>query len=152
MVSPIIAKGAGKSIYYFNLDANVGTNSPNKPDDVQLVQFGYLAMSVAADVSPAEKPIYAKVVPGAAYSGGLSDPLTIAIKTHQAARGGTQDGHVSVMTGNLSYGDGTGSHTFQLTGLVNHIRDFTKGNYPRLDKHPKCPAALKAAVLRICGE
>lgn len=152
MVTPIIAKSGGKSVFYFNIDGNVGTNSTNKPEDVQLVQFGYHAMSLAKDISPAEKAIYAKVVPGAAYSGGATDPLTVAIKTHQAARGGTQDGHVSVMTGNLMYADGSGAHTFMLTGLINHIRDLTKGNYPRLDKHTKCPALLATAVLRACGE
>lgn len=149
MVKPIIAGSSGKQVYFLNIDANVGVASPNKAEDVQLVQFGFHAMANAASgvgFSAADKAIFAAVVPGAPYSGAPNDPLTVAIKRHQAIRGGTQDGHVSVMTGNLTYVDSTGPHSFQLAALINNIRDFTKPIYPRIDKHAKCPPLLAAKV------
>lgn len=146
MVSPVIAKIQGQSRYFMNVDGNVGVNSANKSDDVQLVQFGFLAMSANNTFSPEDRAIFAKVVPGASYTGSPTDPLTIAIKRHQALRGGTQDGHVSVMTGNMIYGDASGAHTFQLVALMNNIRDFTTSIYPRIDKHAKCPPILAAKV------
>lgn len=153
MVSPVIAKGSKHAIFYLNLDANVGVNSPNRPDDVQLVQFGFYAMAVRnKDLPASERAAYVKVIPGAAYTGAPNDPLTIAIRTHQAARGGTQDGHVSVMNANLTYIDGHASRSFQLAPLVNSIRFVTAGDYPRIDRHPMCPSLLKAAVLSACGE
>lgn len=146
MVQPIIAKLAAGKIYFMNLDGNVGLNSPNLIDDVQLVQFGFLAMAANNTFSAADRAVFAAVVPGAAYSGSPTDPLTLAIKRHQASRGGTQDGHVSVMTGTMMYADGSGNHTFQLVALMNNIRDFTVGLYPRIDRHARCPPALAAKV------
>ncbi|MBI5256908.1 MAG: hypothetical protein HY855_10445 [Burkholderiales bacterium] len=150
MVSPVIATIGGHKVFYLNVDANVGVGSPNKPDDVQLVQFGYLAAAANNTFSAADRAIFAAVVPGAPYSGAPNDPLTIAIKRHQAIRGGTQDGHVSVMTGNFTYADKTGKHSFQLVSLINNIHDFLAGGYPRLDRHPKCPPALAAQVRSFC--
>jgi hypothetical protein len=146
MVQPVIATLASGRIYFMNLDGNVGLNSPNLIDDVQLVQFGFLAMAANNTFSPADRAVFAAVVPGAPYSGSPTDPLTLAIKRHQASRGGTQDGHVSVMTGAMMYADGSGKHTFQLVALMNNIRDFTVGLYPRIDRHARCPAALAAKV------
>src|SRR5262245_46832763 len=42
----ITARGGEDDFFFWNVSANVGVNSPNKPEDVQLVQFGYFAMSV----------------------------------------------------------------------------------------------------------
>jgi hypothetical protein len=134
-------------IFFFNLTANVGVNSPNKSEDVQLVQFGYLALaqnrlsSVPAELITAASA----VVPGAPYSGGPNDPLTLAIKTDERTRGGTQDGHISVIHGNVSY---DGSHIFLLARLVNNISLFAETVFPRIDKHPRCPPQLAAAVRR----
>jgi len=146
MVQPVIATLSTGRVYFMNLDSNVGISSPNLTEDVQLVQFGFLAMSANASFPPADRAIYAAVVPGAGYNGSPTDPLTLAIKRHQASRGGTQDGHVSVMTGNMVYGDATGKHTFQMVALMNNIRDFTAGLYPRIDRHARCPSVLAAKV------
>lgn len=146
MVQPVIATLSGGRVYFMNLDGNVGLNSPNLIDDVQLVQFGFLAMAANTSFNPADRAVYAGVTPGAAYTGSPTDPLTLAIKRHQANRGGTQDGHVSVMTGNMVYNDASGKHTFQMVALMNNIRDFTVGLYPRIDRHARCPPALAAKV------
>ena len=144
MVKPFIVKKGANDAFFWNIDSNVGLNSPNKLEDVQLVQFGYFALGQNPKTDPAEKPVYAAVQPGAAYSGGQNDPLTKAILLHQKTRGGTQDGHVSVIKGSGIY---DGKNTFMLIALDNNILDLTR-DYPRIDKHAKCPAALKAAVLR----
>lgn len=146
MVQPIIATLSSGRVYFMNLDGNVGLNSPNLIDDVQLVQFGFLAMAANTSFNPADRAVYAAVTPGAAYTGSPTDPLTLAIKRHQATRGGTQDGHVSVMTGAMVYNDSSGKHTFQMVALMNNIRDFTVGLYPRIDRHARCPPVLAAKV------
>lgn len=153
MVSPFVADNGTRKMYYMNVDANVGERSPNKPDDVQLVQFAFTAMAASTKFSPADRAIFGAVVPGAPYTGSPGDPLSLAIRRHQALRGGTQDGHVSSMkTTTLSYGAGDGPHFFQLVSMINHIRDFTRGQYPRIDRHPKCPPLLQAKVKNFCGD
>lgn len=146
MVSAVVLKENGNQRFAFNIDANVGVNCPNKLDDVQLVQFGYFAKGQAPDTSPTLKALCAKVVPGAPYTGAPNDPLTLVIKAHQAERGGTQDGHVSVLPPNgatLSY---DGKHSFMILVLNNNMLDITKNDYPRIDKHPSCPSVLKQRV------
>lgn len=153
MVSPFVADNGSRKMYFMNVDRNVGERSANQPDDVQLVQFAFTAMAASSKFSPADRAIFGAVVPGAPYTGSPGDPLSLAIRRHQALRGGTQDGHISVMKGpNLNYGAADGPHIFQLVSMINHIRDFTRGQYPRIDRHPKCPPALGARVRDFCGD
>jgi len=135
--------------FFFNISANVGLNSLNKTEDVQLVQFGYFAIAQNnfADLPQELRTAAGNVVPGASYAGAANDPLTIAIKVDQKVRGGTQDGHVSVIRGATTSYDG-GSHIFLLARLVNNIRSLSGKDFPRIDKHPKCPPALAASVRR----
>lgn len=135
--------------FWWTVHAHVGPGCPNKIEDVQLVQLGYFckASSQKDGSNPAQKAIYAKVVPGAVYSGKLDDPLTIAIKTHQQHRGGTQDGRVSPIGNSVGMYDG--QHIWMVMALSNAILEVIKANWPRLDSHPKCPAALKGAVERV---
>lgn len=134
-----------KKRFWFNLDGNVGVNSPNLRDDVELIQFGYFAMAKNPKTDAPLRPVYAAVKPGATYSGGANDPLTLAIIAHQQSRGGTQDKHVSVIhSPSLVY---SGSRPgFMLVPLVNCIFDLMPNDWPRLDKHPDCPAELKRVV------
>ena len=138
---------ANSKRFFFNLDGNVGVNSPNKKDDVELVQFGYFAMAKVPGTSPALRTVFAAVKPGATYTGAANDPLTQAILAHQKDRGGTQDGHISVINNPaVVYSASDGPHVFMLVRLVNNIFDFMPNDFPRLDKHPNCPAELKRAV------
>ena len=150
MVSPIILNGSNGPRVFLNIDGNVGPRSPNKPEDVQLVQLGYASMLLSPQsqrfLSQAERQAFANVKPGAPYSGAPDDPLTLSITAHEASRGGQQDGHVSCARG-LSY-DG-GKHSFVVLALNNAIRDMMVRDFPRLDKHPQCPAALRVRVLLI---
>jgi hypothetical protein len=147
MVKPLILNGQFGPKVFINLSANVGPQSPNKPDDVQFVQLGYLSMSqsplLRGRLSQAEREAFGKIKPGAFYSGASDDPLTVAIRAHEAGRGGTQDGHVSVATGSTY--DGT--HSFIIVPLNNAIRDMMVRDFPRVDKHPQCPAALKVSTM-----
>ena len=60
--------------FYWNLDANVGPGCPNKTEDVQLVQLGYLCMgnNPKFPVSPEEKAAYSAVTPGACAAGSIA--------------------------------------------------------------------------------
>lgn len=136
-----------QKIFFWNVDAHVGPGCPNKPEDVQLVQFGYycMARNPAANNTPQEKAAYKAVVPGAPYSGAANDPLTIAIKTHQAVRGGTQDGRVSpIQNASGSYGE----KSWMIIPLVNSIKDVNRQAWPNIQRAQKCPAALAAVAER----
>jgi hypothetical protein len=151
MVSPILLKRAAGMRMYWNLDGNVGVNSPNRTDDVQLCQFGYSIMAKAAATPAKLKPIFAQVKVGAPCTGLEDDPLIKAIRAHQADRGGTQDGHVSVIKAVSGvYHDAGGQHSFMLTAIINNIFDAMPNDFPRIDKHPACPPALKASIVAGC--
>ena len=148
MVSPILLTSPKGQKFFWNIDANVGAISPNRTEDVQLVQLGYSIMANSATLSADLKAIFAKVQVGVQCTGKDDDPLVKAIRAHQAGRGGTQDGHVSVIkTTNGTYFDSSGGHTFMLTAIINNIFDAMPADFPRIDKHPSCPPALKAAVV-----
>ncbi|MBI3410423.1 MAG: hypothetical protein HY040_18955 [Planctomycetes bacterium] len=134
-------------VFSWNIDASVGTKSPNRKVDVELVQFGYFALSRNTKSNPTVKEFAKDVNPGDPYSGADNDPLTLAILEHQKQRGGTQDGHVSPVTGSTgTYSTFDGPHTFQLLVLVNNMRDLLGSDFPRIDKHERCPQALREAV------
>lgn len=140
----------GDDKFFFNISGNVGLASPNKVEDVQLVQLGYFALTQEPPGMNAEelRDAAAMVVPGAIYTAAPDDPLTVAIKIHQKIMGGPQDGHVSVMKGDIRY---DADHLFMLVGLINDIRAMMGSNFPRIDTHPKCPPALAASVRRTFG-
>jgi hypothetical protein len=151
MVSPILIKKAAGMRFYWNVDANVGANAPNKAEDVQLVQLGYFLMSKAASQAANLRAVFSLVKPGASCSGREDDPLVRAIRAHQASRGGTQDGHVSVMpTSSGVYHDATGGHTYMLISIVNNMFDAMPNDFPRIDKHASCPPLLKGVVAEKC--
>jgi hypothetical protein len=137
--------------FIWNLTANVGPAQPNKLEDVHFVQLSYYAMANNAKNPPRPelRAIYAAVKPGAAFTGREDDPLIRAIRAHQKARGGMQDGRISVMRGNF-YHMSDGPHTFMVTALNNNLVDMMPDDYPRLDKHPICPQAVRDAVRSHC--
>lgn len=153
MVSPIlITKPTGKR-FYWNVDANVGVGSPNNDEDVQLVQFGYflMARSSSPEIQATDKAVYILVRPGDKCTGREDDPLVRAIRHQQSRRGGIQDGHVSVITTSSGvYPYGADSKSFMLISIVNNVFDATPNDFPRIDKHPRCPPLLKAAVAEKC--
>lgn len=139
----------------WNTDTRVGLRSPNKPEDVHLVQFGFFCMGQPASkiTDPQNRAIYAAVKLETLCTGQETDPLVIAIRTMEKSRGGTQDGFVSNIPGSTGvYVDaGGGRHANILLMLLNNMFDAVGGaNWPRLDKHPRCPALVKTRIVEAC--
>ena len=57
MVSPILIRKGDATRFYWNIDANVGAGSPNRNDDVQLVQLAYAVMATKPDTPAGDKAI-----------------------------------------------------------------------------------------------
>ncbi|HOB02173.1 MAG TPA: hypothetical protein PLJ16_03130 [Casimicrobium huifangae] len=149
MAVPVVVRNG--TLFFWNLSANVGRTSPNRPDDVQLVQLGYACAAKDPAVDAKMRPIFAAVVPGAPYTGLPNDPLTIAIIADQKdRRGSTQDGHISVLT-NFAGGTYGQDHPFIIVGLNFSIRGALPETFPRIDKHPLCPPQLKAVSIAAAG-
>ena len=147
MVPFIVKKETGDK-FFWNIDANVGVASPNRVDDVHLIQFGYLIMSTAQATDPGLKPIFAAVKVGVPCTGREDDPLVKAIRAHQKGRGGPQDGHVSKLkTSETGFAPG---HAFMLVAILNNIFDATAADFPRIDRHPLCPESVRTAVRNAC--
>lgn len=148
MAVPVIVN-AGKLIFW-NLSSNVGMKSPNRTDDVQLVQLAYAVAAVDAGWNADAREVFKRVVPGAPYNGADNDPLTLAIRAHQAFAGTSRDCHVSVVN-NLQTGMyNSKKHVFLMVPLVAGLSYAMPDYYPRLDKHPKCPPALASTVRSAC--
>src|SRR5262245_47603110 len=115
--------------FYWNVDANVGIGSPNKTEDVHLVQLAFVCKgsNPNAPTPPEDKAVYLAVVPGAPYSGNPNDPLSVAIKHLQKKRGGPQDGHVSKITPAGTY---AAEIAFMLVLLNNNVSDVLGGGWP----------------------
>ena len=148
MVQALLAHTGG---LFWNLSANVGPAEPNRPDDVELVRFGYFLLkdNPKATGGPftALKPVLQKVTP----TGRFDNDLAEAIRTHQRLRGGTQDGKVSVARDNrFNRGQYDGQHTWMVFPLNNSMIDMAPNIYPRIDLHPQSGPAVSAAVRRIC--
>ena len=158
MVRPIVVEDTGGPAFFWNLDANVGLNSPNRLDDVQLVQFGFKCMLktpqgvLTSPLTPDEVATFSAVRVGPPCTGREDDPLVRAIRAHEKFTGGQQDGRVTVKPPNANFYGGT--HRFIIIGLVVAIRDLTGDTFPRFDRHPDCQsgAALVKSVLRGCNQ
>jgi hypothetical protein len=145
MVKPfLVPRGDGSPRLSWNLDANVGLFSPNRQDDVELVQLGYIAMSAnpAANLDFDLKTMISQIVVGERCTGRQDDKLVKIIFAHQKSRGTVADGHVSALHGDMF------SIDFTLNPLLNGLSDTMPNVYPRIEKHPRCGTALRAAVLK----
>ena len=145
MVKPfLVPRGDGSSRLSWNLDANVGLFSPNRQDDVELVQLGYVAMSAnpASGIDPGLRTMISQIVVGERCTGRQDDKLVKIIFAHQKGRGTIADGHVSALHGDMFSVD------FTLNPLLNGLSDTMPGEYPRIEKHPRCGGALRASVLK----
>lgn len=138
----------GGHIFFFNLQGNVGRSSPNRLDDVQLVQLGIRASAAddTTSLDPDTRSLLRSLAWGPPCSGAESDPLVIAIRRFQdAVNALTKDGHVSVVrttTGNVA-----GSvRFFHLVNLQASIIRIHKGKWPLINTIEGCPSPLKEVV------
>ena len=147
-----IASADGR--FAFNLDGHVGPGQKNVLEDVQLVQFCFYCLSKdsTATMTPAQRQVYAAVRPGNAFSGLASDPLSIAIRTLQGAKGGTQDGIVSALPANSTTSYDGGRYYRMLSFLLSSAYMITSETWPRMDKHPVCPQALRKKIKDGCAK
>lgn len=158
MVSPIILSGSQGPRFFFNLDANVGPDSPNRPDDVQLVQMGFQAMArnpLFRPKDPKDEQILRRalgdpdITPGRHYGGGRNEVLSLVINLYQAFRGdgSVRDGHVSVIRGTTGSYDNV--HSYLLIPMNNSLMDVNRRSFPRLDLLPECPTQLRSAIQKM---
>lgn len=127
--------------YFWNVDAHVGLNAPNRKGDVELVQFAYFCMATNGLAGNSSLRTQAgAVVPGAPYAGSPNDPLTKCILLHQQICGGIRDGRVSPITGNSgSYGNAT----WLLVPLNVHLAaGVGAAIWPRIADDLRCPSTL----------
>jgi hypothetical protein len=138
---------------YWNVSANVGLASPNRPDDVELVQFGYYAMlnNPKVEKTDEQRQAFSKIIPGQRCNGTAADPLVAAILAHEKARGQAQDGHVSSITNGGVYRAADGRHTFLMLALNANMYDLVPDAFPRIDRHPQCPPQVAQLVKRTCS-
>lgn len=148
MAVPVVVRNG--TLFFWNLSANVGRTSPNRPDDVQLVQLGYACAAKDPAVDAKMRPIFAAVVPGAPYTGLPNDPLTIAIIADQKdRRGNTQDGHISVLT-NFARGHlRAGSPIHHRGSQLQHSRRVA-GNLSSYRQAPALPTTAQGGFNCCC--
>ena len=153
MVKQIIFTGGKDGRHAWNIDAQVGLNSPNKAADVELVQLAYVMMSRNGKVNLAQdqRNLISQLKVGDRCAGTPDDLLVRIIRNHQRVRGGTQDGKVSPITTTTGIYLEKGSHVYMLVILNNNLLDGMPFLYPRVDQHPDCPINLKKAILETYG-
>ena len=135
------------NIFVFNLDADVGKASPNKLDDVELVRFGYFCKKnnpIAQPlISAREKVALQTMQPRGPYFTDLQE----VIDAHQEARGGTQDGKVSVgkpqSTHTVNYDS---AHSWIIYTLSKDMSLFLPNMYPRIDLHDQSGIEISKRV------
>lgn len=132
MASGVMA--ADGSGFFWNIDGNVGRNSPNKPEDVEFVRFGYACMGPLGGQVPAE---LSQVIARMSPSGGYGADLQAVIDLHEKLRGGAQDGHVSRVPPATTVNTYDGKHAWIVLALNTAIRQSDPTTYPRLDRSPK---------------
>lgn len=144
-------------VFIYNLSANVGTRSPNKTDDVQLVQLGFRSMALSKEqtfIEPESRLIYAQVPWGPDCSGTESDPLVVAIRHYQSVQPlATQDGHISVMaTHDAHYKKGQFTQQYGWSNMILAIIEVHRDVWPNIQRIDGCPTALARSASNIMGD
>ncbi|WP_294532491.1 hypothetical protein [uncultured Rhodoblastus sp.] len=138
------------NFFRWNLSANVGPRQPNKPDDVELVRFGYFCMkqNVRIPPKPELRPFLEKVRPIGPFDQDLAD----MIAAHERTRGGSQDGIISVAKISFSSNNGEhydGVHPWIIVVLNNNMLTVVGDIYPRIDMHKQAGPEISKTVKNI---
>ena len=134
----------GGKLFRWNVSVDVGRGAPNKPDDVELVRFGYACARTNPGVTFRLQMMDTLMMMQS--RGGYGPDLQAVIDGHQKIRGGTQDGKVSVERGNSGESYDGGKHGWIISALNNSMEDIAEDVYPRIDKHPLCGTSAAATV------
>lgn len=119
---------------FFNLEFDVGRASPNRLDDVELVQYGYFCTKVNPKLAGKRTPRLQTALNELRPKGLFGPDLQEIISAHQEARGGTIDGKITVakpQSSHTSRYDGT--HTWMIFNLCESMFDRAPLRYPRID-------------------
>ena len=152
-----LVQARGVQLHWWNLTSAVGVGAPNNPDDVQLVQFGFVCMGLpnSSMQDPEIRRLFSQVDPERQrYSATPTDLLTRCIGALAATRhAGTQDRQVNPFPeGSVYYRDSGGAeHPYLIGYLMNNIhRAVGAADWPRLDRDPRCPSLVRRAVSAAC--
>ena len=142
-------------LHWWNLTSAFGMGAPNNPDDVQLVQFGFVCMGLPTSTmrDPEIRRLFSQVRPGSPYDATATDVLTRAIAALEVGRQATtRDRQVNPFPeGSATYRDSGGHHPYLLGYLLNAIhRAVGAADWPRLDRDPRCPPLVRQAVRTAC--
>ena len=150
MVTTVTCRGASGEMVLWNVSAEVGRGKTNRADDVELARLGYFYAN--RNPAPSRHPAFRTALAAVKPTGGFADDLDACIRAHEAARGGPQDGYISVMKhASGQFQKFTFDHKHQWivvhlnAELINHTKVF-----PRIDLIPECGLSLKATVAKIC--
>ena len=137
-----------QGFFEFNLTTDVGKASPNRLDDVELVRFGYLCLGrnrQVTQITPRLRTALQRMRSVGVYSSDLQE----VIDAHQQARGGTQDGKVSVGKAqarkgqSLRYDD---KHSWIIYILTANMFNNNPDGFPRIDQEIDTGDAISATV------
>jgi hypothetical protein len=136
--------------FLYNLDADAGKGSPKRRDDVELVRFGYFCIKVSSKLQARIPPRMNTALESLQAQGPFLPDLQVVIDAHQADRGGTQDGKVSVgkpqLTQDFNY-DGT--HSWTIFRLCMSMIDRLPNQYPRIDLDEKSGLTISKKVREL---
>jgi hypothetical protein len=137
----------GDQLYFlWNTSYDVGLNSPNLLEDIQLVQFGFIcaARDPRANFTPELKKIISDFVIGAPSTGVFGDPMVMAIIAFQNGRTGFKDKKIHPLAdGRLYYSDD------YISLLGRSVQRCYPDIYPRIDKALDCPPLVKEFVVKV---
>lgn len=147
----------GVQQFVFNLTGNVGTKSPNRPDDVALVQLGFRALARGSTFmsGPDDHKVFAAVEWTGECSGEESDLLVKAIRRFQStAPNGVRDGHVSIFKEHDSMFQigGTNKGVFILSDLTTAIIEVHGDVWPNIHRIEGCPPVLARKVAAMMSD
>jgi hypothetical protein len=148
---PRTALGFGQeTIILWSIETSVGLNAQNSnSEDISYVQFYYTLAAKDIRFSQDRRDVYAQVSVTGQCDGTDNDPLVNAIWIdEQALNHPFKDSKLSVVQnpeGMIPPGENT---AWMILRLGARFCSMYPDIWPRIDKIPGCPEAIKQAVLR----
>lgn len=140
-----------QGFFEFNLTADVGKASPNRLDDVELVRFGYFCLGrnpQATQITPRLKAALQRMKSNGPHGPDLQE----VIDAHQQARGGTQDGKVSIGKAQIRKGQSLrydDKHSWIIYILTANMFSNNPDGFPRIDQEIDAGNAISATVAEM---
>jgi hypothetical protein len=134
-----IAQSPRGPVFYWEVDAAVGLNGPNKFDDVIFVQWCFYKAAGWNHLNPKLREIFRTTTVNGECSGREGDNLVAIIRALQSSeygRGGLVDGRVSPARG-ATYMHHGANHTYTIFYLNAVLRYTYPQFYPRIDLMPE---------------